>query len=393
MSGTVSSVVIRLILAGARRAGADSRLLAQEADLADWALENDGIRFPVAQLERLWQVAMTRLEDPRLGLDVAAAWRFGALGLMDYLFATAPTLAEACRTAFTYLPLLNSPGLNEVALTTWGAVRCHIHSPDVEVSRMATECSFSLLVHCARHATGRQLAPARVQFAGPAPRSHRYLTESFGTPLVDFGADVPAMTFRQADLALPLLRADPILARILRGAADEVMVAPEQVPRWVDRFREVLAECVDNQTVHLGIAARRLHISPRTLQRFLEQEGTTWRAEVEAVRRERAARLLSTGHSRAQVAAQLGYADARALRRATRRWERDCGTVQRPSASRSRGNALLSGSSQGSLPLGRMTDARTRYRCGHGAFCPPNGAASPTTLGDAWPHWTGQRDQ
>jgi AraC-like DNA-binding protein len=330
MSGTVSSGVIRLILAGARRAGADSRLLAQEADLADWALENDGIRFPVAQLGRLWRVAMIRLEDPRLGLGVAAAWQFGALGLMDYLFATAPTLAEACRTAFTYLPLLNSAGSNNVALTEYGAVRCHIHIPDVEVSRMATECSLSLLVHCARHATGRQLAPARVQFAGPAPRSHRYLTESFGTTRVDFGADVPVMTFRQADLALPLLRADPVLARILRGAADEVMTAPERVPRWMDRFRGVLAECVDNQTVHLGVAARRLHVSPRTLQRLLEQEGTTWRAEVETARRERAASMLSAGRSKTQIAAQLGYADARALRRAARRWERDYGTVQRP---------------------------------------------------------------
>lgn len=327
MSGTVSSGLIRLILAGARRAGADSRMLAQEADLADWALENDGIRFPLAQLGRLWQVAMTRLEDPRLALDVAATWRFGGLGLMDYLFATAPTLAEAYRTAFTYLPLLNNAGSNNVALTEYGAIRCHIHSPDVEVSRMVTECSLSLLLHRARHATGRQLTPARVQFAGPAPRSHRELAESFGTTRVDFGADVPAMTFRQADLALPLLRADPVLARILRGAADEVMAAPERVPRWLDRFRGVLAECVDNQTVHLGAAARRLHISTRTLQRHLEQEGTTWRAEVDAARRERAASLLSAGRSKTQVAAQLGYADARALRRAARRWEQDRGTV------------------------------------------------------------------
>ena len=327
MSGTVSSGVIRLILAGARRVGAESRLLAQEAGLADWALENNGIRFPVAQLERLWQVAMTRVEDPRLGLGVAAAWQFGALDLMDYLFATAPTLAEAYRTAFTYLPLLNNAGSINVALTEYGAVCCRIHSPDVEVSRMATECELSLLLHRARHATGRQLAPARVQFAGPAPRSHRDLSESFGTTRVDFGADVPAMTFRQADLSLPLLRADPILARILRGAADEVMAAPEQVPRWVDKFRGVLANCVDNQTVRLGVAARRLHISPRTLQRLLEKEGTTWRAEVERARRERAAILLGAGRSKAQVAAQLGYADDRALRRATRRWERDCGTV------------------------------------------------------------------
>jgi Arabinose-binding domain of AraC transcription regulator, N-term/Helix-turn-helix domain len=323
MSGTVSSGLIRFILAGARRVGGDSRLLAREADLADWALADNEIRFPVAQLGRLFQVAATRLDDPWLSLDVAANWRLGALGLMDYIFATAPTLAEAFRTAFRYLPLVNNAGGNNVALTEQGAIRCHLNAPDPEVGRMVLECSLGVLLHRARQATGLPLAPARVQFAGPAPRTHRRLAEAFGTTRLDFGAHVTAMTFRQADLALPLLRADPNLARILHGVADATMAAPERVPRWLDRFRGVLAECVDNQTALLGVAARRLHISPRTLQRLLEHEGTTWRAEVDAARRERAARLLRAGHSKTRVAAQLGYADARALRRAVQRWTRD----------------------------------------------------------------------
>lgn len=323
MSGTASSGLIRLILAGARRAGADSRLLAQEAGLAVWALENDEMRFPVVQLGRLWRGAMTRLEDPWLGLDVAAAWRFGALGLIDYVFATAPTLAEAYQTAFAYVPLLNDAGNSNVELTECGTVRSRIHSPDPEVGRVASECCLSLLLHRAQHATGRPLAPARVQFAGQAPPSHRNLAEAFGTTRIDFGAEFTALTFHQADLALPLVRADPRLARILQNAAAGAIATPERIPRWINRFRGVLAECVDDQSIRLDVAARRLHVSPRTLQRLLEQEGTTWRTEVDAARRERAAGLLSSGHSKAQVAAQLGYADARALRRAAQRWWHD----------------------------------------------------------------------
>ena len=321
MSGTVNPGLIRLVLAGARRAGADSRLLAREADLADWALREDGFRFPSAQLWRLWRAAAIRLEDPWIGLDVADTWRLGALGLMDYIFATAPTLAEAYQATSAYIPLLNDSGFNNAALTEYGTVRCHVHSPDPEVSQIATQCSLSLLLQRGRQATGRpSLAPERVQFAGPAPRSHRDLAEAFGTTRLDFGANVTSMTFREADLAVPLLRADPVLAGILRDAAAAAMATPDPVPRWVDRFRDVLAECVDDQTVHLSAAARRLHISPRTLQRLLEQDGTTWRAEVDAARRERAATLLSTGRSKTQVATHLGYADARSLRRATRRW-------------------------------------------------------------------------
>jgi len=82
----------------------------------------------------------------------------------------------------------------------------------------------------------------------------------------------------------------------------------------------VLAGLLDDQDILLSAAARRLAVSPRTLQRLLEREGTNWRAEVDAARREQAARLLAEGVSKTGTAARLGYSDARALRRAVRRW-------------------------------------------------------------------------
>jgi AraC-like DNA-binding protein len=83
----------------------------------------------------------------------------------------------------------------------------------------------------------------------------------------------------------------------------------------------VLGECLDDQAMLLTVAARRLHVSPRTLQRLLEREGTSWRSEVDTARREQAARLRRTGVTRSQAASRLGYSDARSLRRAARRWE------------------------------------------------------------------------
>jgi AraC-like DNA-binding protein len=167
------------------------------------------------------------------------------------------------------------------------------------------------------------VAPRQVAFSGRAPRSHGDLAWAFGTRRIDFGTGISTMTFSRADLDLPLRRADPELARILRGVGDARLAVPERVPRWIDRFRQVLGECLDDQAMLLSVAARRLHVSPRTLQRLLEREGTSWRSEVDAARSERAARLQGTGVTPSQVASRLGYSDARALRRAVRRWERE----------------------------------------------------------------------
>lgn len=189
--------------------------------------------------------------------------------------------------------------------------------------REATEFALGTLLRRARHAAGRPVTPLQIQFQGQAPRSHGDLARAFGTRRIDFGAGISAMAFGRADLDLPLRRADPALARILRRAGDAQLAKPERVPRWIDRFRQVLGECLDDQAMLLSAAARRLHVSPRALQRLLEREGTSWRSEADAARREQAARLQRTGAARSQVASRLGYSDARALRRAARRWERE----------------------------------------------------------------------
>jgi AraC-like DNA-binding protein len=325
MSGTVIGSLVRLVLSGGERQGADPRVLVREAGLPGWALEDARLRFPTAQMARLWQVSAAHLDDPRFGLRVAAAWRLGACDLSDYIFDTAATLGEAFKLGFEYTPLLNSAGVNDIALTgsgSRGVIRYQIRTPDPAVNTMATEFALGTLLRRARHATGGPVTPLRVQFTGRAPRSHGGLVEAFGTRRIDFGAESSAMTFSSADLGLPLRRADPALASILRGLADARLASPERVPLWIDRFRQVLAECLDDQDMLLSAAARRLHLSPRTVQRFLEREGTSWRSEVDAARRAQATSLEQAGASRAQTAARLGYSDARALRRAARRWER-----------------------------------------------------------------------
>lgn len=62
-------------------------------------------------------------------------------------------------------------------------------------------------------------------------------------------------------------------------------------------------------------------VSMRTLQRRLDEHGTTWSNEVETVRREHITRLLhGTDLSIDATAARSDYADARALRPAVQRW-------------------------------------------------------------------------
>jgi AraC-like DNA-binding protein len=81
----------------------------------------------------------------------------------------------------------------------------------------------------------------------------------------------------------------------------------------------------------LGELAASLNLSERTLRRRLSDGGIGYQGLVDQIRQARALELILASRTPlAQVAAQTGFSDARALRRAFKRW-----TGQVPSALRS----------------------------------------------------------
>lgn len=113
---------------------------------------------------------------------------------------------------------------------------------------------------------------------------------------------------------------------------DAMLRAPEPAqeidPRgvqWINLFRATLMASLHTGNASLGELARRLAMSPRTLQRRLAAHHTTLRAEINTTRRDLAARLSQNGANQSLIALRLGYSDTRALRRASRRWRTERG--------------------------------------------------------------------
>lgn len=157
----------------------------------------------------------------------------------------------------------------------------------------------------------------RVAFRQPAPRRHDAFHAFFQTDRVDFGAAADTVTMRKSDLQLPLLGADSLLASILRHQAEHLPPLPVRTT-WLDEFRRLLRDSLVTGPTIDAVAAR-LATSPRTLQRRLAAHGTTWRAELDRVRRAEYHRMRPAALN--SLARRLGYSDARSLSRANRRWQ------------------------------------------------------------------------
>jgi AraC-like DNA-binding protein len=87
------------------------------------------------------------------------------------------------------------------------------------------------------------------------------------------------------------------------------------------RVRGVLTRSLGTMAPGIGAVARLVALHPRTLQRRLAAEGTTFAAVLDEVRREAARRYLTTTDMpMSQVAGLLGLSEQSALSRCCRRW-------------------------------------------------------------------------
>ncbi|BBB01605.1 putative transcriptional regulator [Actinacidiphila reveromycinica] len=326
---TDAVVVPRLIATAATSSAHEAEQLARSAGLPHVLAQPETARTSSADTYRLWGAVLARTGRGDAGLLAAAGYRPGLLDVFDYLMTSAPTVGEGLARGAAHIHLISSNSVlhieesgDEVTIG-YGARRA-----DDNLRWVVAEFAMAVLTTQLRHSTGRELSPVRVEFAHRAPRRQASHREAFGRARLEFGADADALTLHRRDLELPLDTADPALAAIMLRAAATMppprtppTAAPPAPPPPVPGLREVIATQLPKGRPSLTEAARHLAISPRTLQRRLGDSGTTWRAELDAVRHEQW--LRQEDSAPAQRAARLGFAESRSLRRAMSRWEAD----------------------------------------------------------------------
>jgi AraC-like DNA-binding protein len=149
------------------------------------------------------------------------------------------------------------------------------------------------------HATRyRELAPARVHFDDASPGLR--------------------MSIDAALLETPLAMANPRSMRAAEERCKAVLRTTSRHRRWRDWCRMMLAESQDCQPT-LDQLAGFMNLSARTLARYLEAEGTSFRELALTVRTERACEMLADpDRTVTGIAYRLGYSDVASFVRSFR---------------------------------------------------------------------------
>lgn len=166
-----------------------------------------------------------------------------------------------------------------------------------------------------------QTAPTRVEFAHRWPRHGEDLSRFFGGAPVVFGSDGVRYVFPELRFDMPIQGSDPALGQLLAQMASSWVARESTHDPVRDRVRRYLASRVPFTSEPSATElSESLRMSERTLRRKLADEGTSLRALLDDVRRERAVALLEQGQSADTIAYELGFSNANAFRRAFKRW-------------------------------------------------------------------------
>jgi len=298
----------------------DSGPLFRSAGLDPERMEDPNARYPVAQMQRLWALAIAATGDECFGLEVAQAWHPTTFHALGYSALASETLREALSRAARYSQVVTTGARlelqqsgEEVTLKVLGSL------PEERIVPASIDAGIASLVILCREGRGGQIDPVRVRLTRTASICAERLQAFFGCP-IEFGAAENGIVFRAADLDAHLLTSNAALLRVNDQLVTEYMARLDRSEITV-QVQAKLIQVLPTGQVGEASMARALNLSLRSLQRKLNERGVTFRKVLEETRRQLAQQYLQDSTlSVSEIAYLLGFAEVSSFSRAFKRW-------------------------------------------------------------------------
>jgi AraC-like DNA-binding protein len=324
---TIRANVLAGIVQDLRSQGAavDCLLRKHVGDSGDFADPYEQI--PLARFVGFLEDAAEALGDPLLGAKLGSRSRpedFGPIGLM---FLASASLRVALSQVATFFSVWQ--GATRVELD----VRCElpeyiyqILEPTIWPRRQDAELTLAATCSAIRALLGARWSPIEVHFEHDRPPHQARdvdsaLSRIFRAPVL-FGQTVNRLIVDPQDMVRPVAaRGAGMVPYLERHLKDLMRTEETTFDSCTSQVSHIIAKRLGRADLDVQSIAAEIGLSPRTLQRRLLQEGTSFRG---LVRRHRSAvvdRLLKDSRTKMTVIAHdVGYSDAATFSRAFKSW-------------------------------------------------------------------------
>lgn len=272
-----------------------------------------------AEYFSLWQALEYHLQDDP-AFPVQFARTLTAEVFSPPLFAAfcSPNLNVALKRIAQYKPLIGPLRIDITQTDQHTAVEISGLQSGIEPPASFIAMELVFMVQLVRLATRERIVPLAVHTSVQLPAINEY-EAYFGVRPKH--STFNGVTFSAFDAQTPFLTSNDGMWSIFEPELNMRLKDLNQQASFRERVRATLMETLASGQNSMDDVARHLAISPRTLQRRLRDENTSFQKELDGLREELARNYLSkSDYSGGQIAFLLGYQDPNSFFRAFRSW-------------------------------------------------------------------------
>ncbi|WP_010542218.1 AraC family transcriptional regulator [Dietzia alimentaria] len=303
--------------------GGDPHDLARRAGLPPGALDTDEKLVEDLSIALLLETAAVELRCPDFGLRVACHQDLDMLGPVAVAVRNARTTTQALEMTSRYLffhsrsieiTVTEDPRYDDDVL----AVRFGYRDPEQVIPPQSVDLVLLFLHRAMQSVLEANYGLISVELPNPLSTHPETYERLFGAPVTPM-TSAAALRVPAALLGRSIPGGDHAVQQLALRYLDQHV--PAERLSVADQTRAVVHQSMATGTSSLAEVAGLLAVSPRTLQRALFKEGTSFVAIRDDVRREIATRLLTTTEVPLyQIASALALGDHTTFSHYARRW-------------------------------------------------------------------------
>ena len=300
--------------------GVPASAVLRSAGLPQGFIHQPRVLLKTEELFALWRAIEEVSTNPAIGLQLGTETKTERFHPVSLAALSTENFGTAVEQMARYKQLTCPEEILQTKDSDEWRIQFHWLLADEVEPPVLIECCFAWVLSVARHGTGTRLSPLRVELV--QPRAHvKTIERHFGCPVLS-GAPQNAIVFRAADAERPFVTRNAELLAMLAPQFEEELRQESKDENFLERVRIAIQQKLTGQRPTIEDIADALHVSARTMQRRLQEEGSSFQRILEEARHQLARHYLNNSVLELNEAAYLlGYNDSNSFVRAFRSWE------------------------------------------------------------------------
>ncbi len=306
MDTLVRTVTLNGFLSVCTAHGLNAHVLLGKVGLDASALVDAERHISAEAFCRLLDMAAEDAHCPSFGVQMAMNRQMLDFGILGVLMRHKQSLREMFQVAIDYRRLLNAATAQSLeSAGELSILRFELLVDTLVPQRQANELVAGVQMRICQAVLGENWSPREVHFMHDAPQELYQHKTVFGCPIY-FGSEFNGVVLRTSDLNAPNPAADPELVRYAESVLLPMKAFGENA--LLQEVRKNIYMLMPLEQARIERVAEQMHLSTRTLQRQLDQSGTSFSALLENVRRNLVLRYMNNSrYTIGQVASLTGY--------------------------------------------------------------------------------------